>query len=305
MKLDQRKIHWIIRQKQKGVTTKQIALDMKISRRRVQQIWKNYAESKQEPAIGENMGRPRKPFDEREAQVVGEGYRLYRFGARMLEVAVRKVFKIRISHNRIHMYLKAAGLAHEDPKKQKRRKWVRYERKHSLSAGHIDWHESGWSDLKVCVIIDDASRMILAGGEFMNINTENSKLVVDELVERYWWLCPMRELILDHGAEFGAHHIHEDGKWDSEFKRHLEKHGIKPILARVKHPQTNGKLERWFGEYKRHRLAFSSFEEFKEWYNNRPHGSLEFEHLETPNRAFRRKMRLEMYFAIGHRLFGL
>jgi hypothetical protein len=191
-----------------------------------------------------------------------------------------KVFKICISHNCIHMYLKVAGLAHEDPKKQKRLKWVRYERKHSLSAGHIDWHESGWSDLKVCVIIDDASRMILAGGEFMNINTENSKLVVDELVERYWWLCPMRELILDHGAEFGAHRIHEDGKWDSEFKRHLEKHGIKPILARVKHPQTNGKLERWFGEYKRHRLAFSSFEEFQEWYNNRPHGSLEFEHLE-------------------------
>jgi len=242
MKLNPRKIHWIIRQKQKGVTTKQIALDIKISRRRVQQIWKIYVESKQEPAIGENMGLPRKPFDEREAQVVSDGYRLYRFGARMLEVAVRKVFKVRISHNRIHMYLKAAGLAHEDPKKQKQRKWVRYERKHSLSAGHIDWHESGWSDLKVCVIIDDASRMILAGGEFRNINTENSMLVVDELVERYWWLCPMRELILDHGAEFGAHRVHEDGKWDSEFKNHLEKHGIKPIRARVKHPQTNGKL---------------------------------------------------------------
>ena len=36
----------------------------------------------------------------------------------MLEVVVRKVFKIRISHNRIHMYLKAADLAHEDPKKK-------------------------------------------------------------------------------------------------------------------------------------------------------------------------------------------
>jgi putative transposase len=305
MKLDQRKVHWIIRQKLKGVGTKQIALDMKITRRRVQQIWKSYEEEKQELAIGKNMGRPRKPFDEREAQVVGEAYKRYRFGARMLEVVVRKVFKIRISHNRIHMYLKAADLAHEDPRKRGRRKWVRYEREHSLSAGHIDWHESGWSDIKVCVIIDDASRMILAGGEFKNINTENSKLVVDQLVERYWWLCPMRELIMDHGAEFGANRVHPDGKWDSDFKKHIERHGIKPILARVKHPQTNGKLERWFGEYKRHRLAFSSFEEFREWYNNRPHGSLEFERLETPERAFRRKMRPEMYFAIGHRLFGL
>ena len=115
----------------------------------------------------------------------------------------------------------------------------------------------------------------------------------------------MRELIMDRGAEFGAHRVHEDGKWDGDFKQHLERHGIKPILAKVKHPQTNGKLERWFGEYQRHRLAFSSFGEFVEWYNNRPHGSLDFERLETPEQAFRRKMRLEMYFAIGHRLFGL
>ena len=35
------------------------------------------------------MGRPRKPFDEKEAQVVGEPFTPYRFGARMLEVAVR------------------------------------------------------------------------------------------------------------------------------------------------------------------------------------------------------------------------
>jgi len=93
------------------------------------------------------MGRPRKLFDERGAEVIDEAYQLYRFGGRMLEVAVRKVFKIRISHNRIHMYLKAGGLAHEDAKKNKRCKWIRYEREHSLSAGHIDWHESGWSDL--------------------------------------------------------------------------------------------------------------------------------------------------------------
>lgn len=131
---------------------------MKILRRRVQQIWKSYVEWRQVPVLCENMGRPRKPLSENEAQVVGEAYTLYRFGARMLETVVRKVFKIRISHSRIHMYLKTAGLAYEDPEKKKQRKWTRYEREHSLSAGHIDWHESGWYDLKVCVIIDDASR---------------------------------------------------------------------------------------------------------------------------------------------------
>ena len=57
--------------------------------------------------------------------------------------------------------------------------------------------------------------------------------------------------------------------------------------------------------YKRFRKHFSSFEEFVDWYNNRPHGSLNFEKLETPEQAFWRKMPTEAIFGIGHRLFGL
>jgi transposase InsO family protein len=70
------------------------------------------------------------------------------------------------------------------------------------------------------------------------------------------WLYPMRELILDHESEFGAHKIHDDGSWNSEFNDHLDKYGIKPIVARAKDPQTNGKLEWFFGEYKRRGSAF-------------------------------------------------
>jgi putative transposase len=305
MKLNKTKVRYILRQNRKGVATEEIALDVKVSQRRVQQIIKEYNETGQEPVLGEKVGRPRKPYIEKEAEVIRAAHARYRFGARMLETVIRKQFKICISHNRIHMYLKADGLAQEDLKKQKRRKWVRYERKHSLSAGHIDWHEWDGTDVKVCVILDDASRMVLAGGEFTEINTENSMLIIDQLVDKFWWLCPMRELILDHGSEFGAHRIHDDGSWNSEFKDHLKKYGIKPILARVKHPQTNGKLERFFGEYVKHRSVFHSFDEFITWYNDRPHGSLNFQSLETPERAFRRKMPLEAYFAIGHRLFGL
>ncbi len=58
-----------------------------------------------------------------------------------------------------------------------------------MSAEHIDWHKWGGTSIKVCVILDDASRMVLAGEEFSEINTENSKLVVDQLVDKYWWLC--------------------------------------------------------------------------------------------------------------------
>jgi len=59
---------------------------------------------------------PLKPYDELEAQIVKEAHERYRFGARMLEPAIRKKYKIRISHNRINMYLKAQGLAQENQK---------------------------------------------------------------------------------------------------------------------------------------------------------------------------------------------
>jgi putative transposase len=48
------------------------------------------------------------------------------------------------------------------------------------------------------------SEKFLLGGEFVTINTENSIIVVDQMVDRYWWLRPMRELIMDHGSEFGT-----------------------------------------------------------------------------------------------------
>jgi len=93
----------------------------------------------------------------------------------------------------------------------------------------------------------------------------------------------MIELIMDHVSEFGDHRVREDDRWDGQFKQHLEKYGIKPILARVMHPQTNGKLEKWFDAYRRFRSEFSSFGEFIEGYNDK---GLDFDKLETPKTGF-------------------
>ena len=58
---------------------------------------------------------------------------------------------------------------HVNRNKSKRRKpWIRFERKHSLSMLHLDWHTSIHNRKKAffCVVLDDSSRRILAGGEF-------------------------------------------------------------------------------------------------------------------------------------------
>ncbi|MFH1094786.1 MAG: IS481 family transposase, partial [Candidatus Micrarchaeota archaeon] len=53
----------------------------------------------------------------------------------------------------------------------------------------------------------------------------------------------------------------------SEFQLYLKSHGIKHILARVNHPQTNGKVERLFGTIKQKRKEFPSLEAQFHWYN--------------------------------------
>ena len=290
MKLNPRRIRYLIRKKKQDVSSKKIASQLKISKRRVNQIWYDYNQTRKEPTIGRNIGRPAKPFSDDEAKVIKEAYLKYRFGARMLEPIIRKKWKKKISHNRIHKYLLEMGYASENERKKKRRRWVRYERDHSLTAGHIDWHEKGVNDTMVCAIIDDSSRRILAGGEFDACNTKYSKQIVDKVLEKYGHIRVMKQLIMDRGAEFGAHRTDEKGDWDGEFKRYLENLGIHPIRIKRQHPQSNGKIEKWFDCYRIHRRHFNSFDMFTDWYNNRPHGSLNFDQLETPEQAFWKRL---------------
>ncbi len=87
MKLNKTKVRYILRQNRKGVATEEIAQDVKVSQRRVQQIIKEYKETGQEPVLGEKVGRPAKAFDEKEAEAVREAHACYRLGARMLSAS--------------------------------------------------------------------------------------------------------------------------------------------------------------------------------------------------------------------------
>jgi putative transposase len=191
----------------KEKTTSTIDEIQGISARRVQQIYKEYIETGKPPEIGNNLGRPQKPLSSDEKKIIDQTYSDYRFGACYLETIIESKYNRKISHNRIHNYLLSMNLAHQESKKKHRRKWCRYEREHSMSAAHIDWHENPLLGLQVCAILDDSSRMIIAGREYVHCNTENTIEVMDELVREYLDTCPLRELILDHGSEFGAHRI--------------------------------------------------------------------------------------------------
>ena len=134
MKLTRRKIRWLIKRKKEGMSSKSIARALKISKRRVNQVWRMYMQDGEIPIIGEGIGRPRRKVTEEERRIVLEAKKKYKLGARRLEPIIERDYGIHIPHNRIHRILLELGLAEENPRKKKRRRWIRYERRYSLSA---------------------------------------------------------------------------------------------------------------------------------------------------------------------------
>ncbi len=181
MKLDEKTIKWIIREKEKGTPTRIIAEIEGISTRRVNQIYKQYVETGDTPKLRE-PGRPKKELSIEEIKAIKEVYTEYRCNA----IVLQKVLKERsynISKNKIREVLKMLGYAKEEKNKKKRKKWVRYERRHSMSLWHTDWFY--YSGKWIIAYLDDASRLITGYGVFDNATTENSIRVLREAIDNY------------------------------------------------------------------------------------------------------------------------
>jgi len=272
----------------------ELALIQDITPRRVKQLWKAYRRNGMIPAL-RKAGRPRsKLIGQRDIAIVLEAYDELKIGAMSLEYALKKRYGLNVPHNRIHAILKESGRALPEQAKQRRRKWVRYEREHSMDLWHTDWYEL--SDGRWWIAyMDDASRLIMAHGVFQEETAENALHVLKRAIAKYG---KPREILTDHGPQFYANEGERKEKGISRFEAFLAERGIRHILARVNHPQTNGKLERFYGVYDQKRHQFSSLEEYVHWHNEiKPHLSLNFEELETPILAFYRKLPQEQQVA--------
>ena len=121
---------------------------MRISISTVKRAWYYWLTHKEYLPI-RRRGRKAKELSEEEKEIIREAK--YKLGARRLEKVIEQVYGIHTPHNRIHKFLLEEGLAREEPRKKRRRKpYIRYEREHSMSAGHIDWFEK--DGIKFCAI---------------------------------------------------------------------------------------------------------------------------------------------------------
>jgi len=233
VKLNERKIRWIIQQKLRGRGAGELALIQRVSHRRVEQLWQAYKQTGIIPAL-KMPGRPKEASTRlKDATLILETYDRLKVNALTLEIVLKQTHGLNIPHNRIHTILKENGRAMPQPSKQRRRKWVRYEREHSMSLWHGDWKQL--SDGRWWIAyMDDASRLIVGYDVFTDPTGEHTIQVLKQAIAKHG--CP-RELLTDRGSQFYAHEGERKEKGISQFEQYLAANGIKHILCRVNHPQ--------------------------------------------------------------------
>jgi len=271
-KLTYKKRVWIIKQYNSGVSASKLALAQKINRRCVYQIIDKYKEYGWDVLKDHKTGRPETKLNPNAEIVILDLRKRFGYGACHIEQILKKK-GFAISHRQIEKLLLRNELVEPNIRKQRPRRWVRYELPNPNDLAHTDWTYDPFTTRNFSVFIDDRTRLITSFGLFKRATAENSVALLKSAVASYG---KPKCVMTDHGAQYYANR--EDAKQENtQFRIALDVLGIKHYLARVKRPQTNGKVERFFLTYKTEYTAgtFSCIKDFIKHYNEeRLHMSL-------------------------------
>lgn len=286
-KLNRRKVRWLIRAIEKReLSMRKIARQQGITPRWLRELYREYKRTG-EYSYPRPSGRKVRGIPEPQRQEVIALYKEHPLCACMLE-RILDERGIHLPHNRIHGILRDAGIARKEPKKSKRRRWIRYERRHSNSLWHTDWFKA--PDGHLNIMEDDASRFITGYGVFDRESSGNAATVF--LLSSLAFKAP-KQLMSDHGSSFYS--LQRDGcakHKPTAFQTTIHDTGTKHVLAGIKHPQTNGKVERVVQTLRKLKKHFGTWDGALYYYNYlRPHMSLSSNSLRTPYQAFIDKQR--------------
>jgi len=280
-KLTFKKRVWIVKQYNTGVSASKLALAQRINRRAIYQILEKYKEFGWEGLKDYKTGRPETILNQNAVIIILNLRKRFKYGACHIEqILKRKGFAI--SHRQIEKVLVRNGMVKPNIKKQKSRKWVRYELPNPNDLWHTDWSYDPYTNQNVSVYIDDRTRLITSYGVFKRQTTENSLALLHSGIAE----CGKPKAVMtDHGSQYYSNHPNAKQE-NTLFRATLDILGIKHCLARVNRPQTNGKVERFFRTYKEEYAtgSFSSFGDFVKHYNEvRLHMSL---HYKSPKEVW-------------------
>ncbi|MBI4453050.1 transposase [Candidatus Woesearchaeota archaeon] len=285
-KLNEKKRKWIINQFRAGRSATQIARIQKICRQMVYKLASKYKKEKAEAYKAKKSGKPKLKINPLFVKKVIDIRNKDDYGSEKIHF-VMKQKGFSVSQHIIQRILDENKLTEPCEKRRGQRKYVRYQWPISNYMWHCDWsqYKSEW----YCIFIDDRSRKIMASGKFSNANTKNALFVLYQAILQNE-ACPVI-VLSDKGSQFYANKHDKKGKKGiSEFEEELKVLSIDFWTSRRNHPQTNGKMEKWFDTMKKRfkKHPKETLQDFVKWYNEgRIHHALDYK---TPEEVYRKKL---------------
>ena len=231
-------------------------------------------------------GRPKQAINPKFVKMTIELRKTTDYGSEKLHFALRQN-GFGVSQHMLQRILDENKLTEPCENRRGQRKYVRFCWPISNYMWHVDW--SQYNGRWYCAFIDDCSRKIMAAGEFSNATEGNSILLLYQaiLINE---VCPFVALS-DKGTQFYNSKKNKKGELTpSLFEQELNELDIDFWTSRRNHPQTNGKMEKWFDTMKKRKKRHpeETLQEFVRWYNkDRIHHALEYK---TPEEVYQNKL---------------
>ncbi len=277
-----------MRQLKVGSQPSKIALAQKISRIAVWKIWKKYKKYGEIGLKDHKPGRLFEPLSSKFYDTVVLEWGKQRCGARKLHAILKKK-GFGVSLRKISQVLKTECIQKPNKKKQKPRKYKRYEWPLPNYMWHTDWHKIKSENLKgqdIIVYLDDCSRKVMSYG-IGSMTTKNSLFAIYGAIAKS---CVSPHILTsDRGTQFFPNKRDKKGTAVHKFQQALKEFNIIFVPSRRRHPQTNGKLEKFFHILdKEFDDRFQTIHVFMEWYNTER--SSEAVDYMTPQEAYDKRL---------------
>ena len=259
---------YVINQWKLGITPiTEIARQRKVPRRTLYVLIEKYKIGGYASLEPKPKGRKKTALNPAFVDLIKKEYSEYKFGSYKMWMRM-KAKGFGVSQRKIQEIYNQEGYELNKRKRPGQIKYVSYEYESPHDLWHTDWTVCPFTKKQMIAFIDDCTRVLIHAEYFAHATTENTILALANAIER--WGKP-KMILTDNGTQFTPARSDK-----GPFTQWCEERHIKHILGRIHHPQTNGKIERWWGTYKsEYDERFKNLEDYLKFYNQkRPHQSL-------------------------------
>lgn len=252
---------WVVNQALKGITPiSEIARNRKIPRRSIYKLLEKYKKHGWKGLEPRQRGRKKVEISAQFEAIVLRIWHRRQRGVHKMWLALNEQ-GFNVSERQIQKIYRNNELKMNKRKRPSQIKFVKYEWPRPNMLWHTDWTSCPFTGKQLIAFIDDHSRYLVHGEYFEHATTENTILAFKNAIARHG---KPGAILTDNGVQFTPARAIK-----GPFTQFCEDNSIKHILGRVHHPQTNGKIERWFGTYKMEfKYGEDTLNTFVEYYNN-------------------------------------